>query len=1531
MSWSWLGRRALRNVLALALLALAVYWIVSQPPRVGFATTIAGVPVNRTAPAVTGDLRLGGTLTCSRGTWDDPESGAYATTFQWVRDSTDVLNATAATYAITSADVGRSLRCDVRAEGGSGSTRASSATVTPSAPRALTPPRVSGDPRLGQTLNCSRGTWDDQGLPAYDTTVQWLRDSQPVLGRTASTYTIAREDVARSVTCRVSVGALASSTATAAVPTPPQSHTRPIVSGDLRLGGVLSCSRGNWDEEDLSPYAVTRQWVRDTTDILGATGEQYTVQLADIGRSITCRVRAEALTDSVSLAVTPAAPNERSQPGIEGDPRLNRKLSCTRGAYNDGDRDPAYAVAYEWYRGGVFAASGQTYDVTSADVGKVLQCRVVVEGLTTSPTPNLTIPGPYNLAPPTVTGDARLGRSVTCDRGTWDDDGVTPYAVAYQWLRSNVAIDGANAATYALTADDLGKTLACRVTAAGATTATSAGTTVLSPEALVVPRIDGEPRVEAELTCTRGDWDDLSTARYPVTYQWYRGSAALADATAATYKPVAADLNQSLSCRVRAANQTTAQSAAVKIVNTAPGTTPVNLVAPALGGDPRLRHKVTCTRGVWNDTADARFAVTYRWLRGGIAIADATAPEYAITANDMGQTLSCQVTATGPTGSASAATPTFAPAAPKIVAAPTISGAPRLRQVLTCGRGDWFDDPTDRYAVTYRWLRGSTAITGATDPTYTVTAADIGSSLRCEARAEGLNPAALSPTLATTTPRALLGPVLTGNPRLRKAVTCSRGTWDDLPSDRYAVTYQWTSNGADVPGATDAAYTVAAGDTSRPVSCNVRAEALTTVGPFNGAETVRAPVNVTIPRVSGHPRLRQTLTCLRGDWDDDDADRYSVTYRWLRENTPITGETASTYTTVAADANKTLTCAVRAEGLTETVSATLAIRPPASTLPPTVSGEARVYRTLACTRGDWDDIASDRYAVTYSWLRAGVVITGATGAEYTLTREDVGKAVGCRVRAEDLTNATSTTVTARAPEALLRPAVSGQPHLRGELSCTRGTWDDPAGQPYAVSYQWYRGSTPINGATDPTYVVGPADLGKLLHCSATAEILTESPSVNVTINTPLETAAPRIEGVAYPRRELTCTRGEWNDSPGNKRYVVTYQWRRNGVAIPGAVSADRIVAPEDVATSLTCAVTAEGSRTAVSPAVTPAWEPLRLSVLPDSDATAPGAFNAYTVRLRNENPVPVTITQFDLTLPGGFSFRPGTTSGVLKADPVPTGPGSLILRWTDDFVAPPQGEAVLRIGVTAGSGLGDAVASARAYPTSSAFVVPLADRVARITVEGGEPPAGACTIVGTPGNDVLLGTPGSDVICGLGGDDVLYGGGGNDELWGGPGDDRLYGEDGDDVLRGGDGADVLDGGTGADVLRGGGGLDTLLYTSRTESVFVTVGVTDGDDGEDGEGDTVGSDVEIVRGGAGDDILIGGPGPEELYGRGGDDTLDGGPGAGDLLDGGDGNDTLIGRDGLIDRLVCGGDLDRFDADILDRVVGCETPFVSGVGF
>ena len=169
------------------------------------------------------------------------------------------------------------------------------------------------------------------------------------------------------------------------------------------------------------------------------------------------------------------------------------------------------------------------------------------------------------------------------------------------------------------------------------------------------------------------------------------------------------------------------------------------------------------------------------------------------------------------------------------------------------------------------------------------------------------------------------------------------------------------------------------------------------------------------------------------------------------------------------------------------------------------------------------------------------------------------------------------------------------------------------------------------------------------------------------------------------------------------------------------------------------------------------------------------------------------------------------------------------------------------------------------------------------------------------GNDKLKGTDTDDEINGLGGDDTLYGMGGDDELDGGADND---------LLVGGPGADELKGGAHTHDAMGRGG-DTIDYSYSP--MGVTINLTTGTArGGDADGDTIGDDIENVRGSMHDDTLTGDSGMNSLWGLGGNDELDGGRrddrlhgGAGDdNLDGGRDDDTLEGGYGA--DMLTGGD-------------------------
>jgi hypothetical protein len=150
---------------------------------------------------------------------------------------------------------------------------------------------------------------------------------------------------------------------------------------------------------------------------------------------------------------------------------------------------------------------------------------------------------------------------------------------------------------------------------------------------------------------------------------------------------------------------------------------------------------------------------------------------------------------------------------------------------------------------------------------------------------------------------------------------------------------------------------------------------------------------------------------------------------------------------------------------------------------------------------------------------------------------------------------------------------------------------------------------------------------------------------------------------------------------------------------------------------------------------------------------------------------------------------------------------------------------------------------------------------------------------------------------------------------GGPGNDLLVGGPEDDVFQQGRHAD------GADRIYGGLGNDLVDYSARRRPIRADLR-GDGGDGQRGENDTIGSDVEGIVGGHGADTLRGNSGENLLVGGPGPDRLSGGPGY-DVLIGGPGDDSIQARDGSIDAVTCGPGDDRVRLDGLDFFTGhCE---------
>jgi hypothetical protein len=153
------------------------------------------------------------------------------------------------------------------------------------------------------------------------------------------------------------------------------------------------------------------------------------------------------------------------------------------------------------------------------------------------------------------------------------------------------------------------------------------------------------------------------------------------------------------------------------------------------------------------------------------------------------------------------------------------------------------------------------------------------------------------------------------------------------------------------------------------------------------------------------------------------------------------------------------------------------------------------------------------------------------------------------------------------------PTLSGTPAVGGSISLATGTWS-PA--PTTVSVRWFAGGVAWAGQNDLTQVVpGPAQVGKQVFARVTASRLgyqttsVDSAPVTIQPGTISVLTDPTVTGTAQVGSVLHAVSGTWTTLLS--AFTSTWQWRANGVDIPGATASTYTVLPGDVGSTLSVA------------------------------------------------------------------------------------------------------------------------------------------------------------------------------------------------------------------------------------------------------------------------------------------------------------------------------------------------------------------------
>lgn len=316
------------------------------------------------------------------------------------------------------------------------------------------------------------------------------------------------------------------------------------------------------------------------------------------------------------------------------------------------------------------------------------------------------------------------------------------------------------------------------------------------PASVSPPAIAGEARLGRTLIASSGTW----RGSQPITfaYRWQRcnevGRACARLAVGPTYVLAAEDVGRTVRVVVTATNLAGSAAAASAPTAVVEGAAPRNVSPPTLSGRAQEGRRLGIRLGTWSPPAEG---FGFAWQRcdvsGGacLEIEGETRSTYRLKEADVGRTVRAAVTARNAYGASTALTkpsPVVAPQGrqPVSTSPPTVSGLAQEGQTLAAKPGIWTGAAP--IAFRYGWQRcdelgAACALLSATGTRYTLTAADVGRTIR--AAVTGSN--AFGSSTAHSKPTPIVTPALPPGGKLLPGGAVSVPVDAVEPPDRLVV------------------------------------------------------------------------------------------------------------------------------------------------------------------------------------------------------------------------------------------------------------------------------------------------------------------------------------------------------------------------------------------------------------------------------------------------------------------------------------------------------------------------------------------------------------------------------------------------------------------------------------------------------------------------------------------------------------------------------------------------------------------------
>lgn len=449
---------AIGKALTVEVTATASGWGTSSAVSDPTSPVAAGTFTNTVEPTISGEVKVGGTVQASDGTWT-PTPGSYK--YEWFQAGTTEPIGAGKSLVVPASALGKALTVKVIPQK-IGYNQQGTATSDPTAAVALgdlasdEAPTITGTVQVGKQVSADPGTWS---ATPDSHTYRWFQAGEVEPIGTAKDLVVPAGAAGKALTVEVTAKAAAyhDGVATSAPSDDVAlgdlvNTTAPSVSGTPQVGKTLTANPGTWTPAPAAD-GFTYQWFEGGTPIPDATGKQLVVPASAEGKTVTVEVTATlagyepSSVESVGTGavVPPTAVTATSKPGIAGTVQVGQTLTAQDGTWSS----TPDGFTYRWFQVGskVPIGTGRTLVVPPGVVGWSLVVEVTPVKAGFAGVPALSaMTAPVALGTlqvsgkPTLKGTAKIGKKLKVVVPAAAPAGAT---VKVQWLLGKQPIPGA--------------------------------------------------------------------------------------------------------------------------------------------------------------------------------------------------------------------------------------------------------------------------------------------------------------------------------------------------------------------------------------------------------------------------------------------------------------------------------------------------------------------------------------------------------------------------------------------------------------------------------------------------------------------------------------------------------------------------------------------------------------------------------------------------------------------------------------------------------------------------------------------------------------------------------------------------------------------------------------------------------------------------------------------------------------------------------------------------------------------------------